>query len=101
MKELPIHLPARASLARIERAIDQAIAACGLTVKLRGTLRRFPRSVHWHVKCGRERGTLEITLWPQESRAWFTIQDGRRGEWIPAMAEQLGDTICKNVSASE
>ena len=97
MKELPIHLPAGASMTQIERAIDQAIAACGLAVTLRGTLRRFPKSVHWHVKRGRERGTLEITLWPRESRAWFTIQDGRR--WISAMTQLLCDMIQVQLTA--
>ena len=66
----------------IERSIDLAIAQSGLNVTLRASLRKFPGSVHWHVKRGKESGTLEITFWPQEHRAWFTIQAGRKGEWI-------------------
>ena len=62
--------------------IDQAIADTGLNVTLRATLRKFPGCIHWHVKRGNESGTIEITFWPQERRAWFTIQDSRTAVWI-------------------
>jgi hypothetical protein len=80
MKQVPIHLPR--GVQNVERAIDRAIADTGLTVVLRGSLKKFPGCVHWHTKRGRESGTLEITYWPGEHRAWFTIQSGRKGEWI-------------------
>jgi hypothetical protein len=60
---------------------------------MRTSLRTFPGCVHWHVKRGREPGTLEITFWPQERRAWFTIHDGRQAEWIEKSMKTLGEII--------
>jgi hypothetical protein len=81
MREIEIRLVS-ASNRKTERIIDHAIADSGLNVTLRATLRKFPGCIHWHVKRGKESGTLEITFWPQERRAWFTIQDSRTAEWI-------------------
>ena len=67
---------------RIELAIEDAIATSGLRISLRGTLQKYPGCAHWHVRSGRERGTLELTFWPAERRAWFTVQNGRTGDWI-------------------
>jgi hypothetical protein len=82
LRDIEIHIPSQADCSQLERSIDQAIAAIGLNVTLRSSLAKFPGCVHWHVKQGREPGTLEITLWPQKHRAWFTIQDGRKAPWI-------------------
>ena len=92
-----IPLPARVDCGAVERAVDQAIAECGLKVMLRGTLAKFPGCVHWHVKRGREAGTLEITYWPGERRAWFTVQMGRRGEWIEEMIVVIKKAIRRRV----
>ena len=64
--------------------IDQALAQVGLNTTLRDGLKKFPGCIHWHAKNGGQPGTLEITLWPQQQRAWFTIQDGRAAGWIDA-----------------
>jgi hypothetical protein len=74
---------------QIERVIDQAIYDSGLSVTMRASLRSYPGSVHWHVKRGSESGTLEITFWPLEHRAWFRVQDGRKAEWIEEGLETL------------
>ena len=93
MREIEIHFDSRADPGGVERSIDQAIGDAGLTVRLRGSLRKFPGCVHWHVKRGRQPGTLEITFWPREHRAWFTIQDGRRADWIGGQVQSLADAI--------
>ena len=93
MQEREIPLFSRADDGEVERAIDQAVADSGLHVTMRASLRTFPGSVHWHVKHGREPGTLEITFWPQERRAWFTIHDGRQAEWIEKSMEALDEMI--------
>lgn len=82
MREVEIALTSPADLSEIERSIDQAIADAGLSVTLRASLAKFPGCIHWHAKQGRESGTLEITFWPRERRAWFTIQSGRQAPWI-------------------
>jgi len=80
MREADLRLPAIDG--RIEQAIEDAIAASGLRISLRGTLKKYTGCVHWHVRNGRESGTLELTFWPAEQRAWFTVQNGRTADWI-------------------
>jgi hypothetical protein len=82
VRETEIPLLAVADCELIERVIDEAIVLEGLHVALRGSLKKYPGCVHWHVRRPGAAGTLEITLWRQQHRAWFTIQDGRRAPWI-------------------
>ena len=82
MRHIEIALPAGASDGQVVRAVDRAIARAGLNVTLRGTLKKYTGCVHWHVRNGRESGTLELTFWPAEQRAWFTVQNGRTADWI-------------------
>jgi hypothetical protein len=56
---------------------------------MKGTLASFPGCTHWHLKRNRERGVLEITLWPAQSRLWLSVQDGRKGAWIDAAVDKL------------
>ncbi len=78
---------------RVEQAIDRAIASADLSVTLRDTLKAFEGCIHWHVKNGRESGTLEITFWPKEHRAWFSVQQGRKAAWIDAKIKLLEAAI--------
>lgn len=93
MENLEIVLPAGATPAKVEQIIDAVITAAGLDVSLRGSLAKFPGCIHWHAKKPGATGTLEFTLWPQEQRAWLTVQSGRRAAWIevilPAVQRQL------------
>ena len=86
MQNIEIQLPPTASLSKAEKAIDATLAAVGLEVSLRGTLKQFPGCTHWHARSAGQSGTLELTLWPQQHRAWITIQSGRAADWI---AERL------------
>jgi hypothetical protein len=70
-------------------AVDEACERAGLTVTLRGTLAAYPGCVHWHVKKGREAGTLEITWWPKTGQLWFKIADNRNGHWIASAAGEI------------
>lgn len=93
MRNIEIELPAEFDPRRIERAIEAAIAQLGLRITMRASLAKFPGCKHWHVKLGRETGTLEITLWPQARRAWFTIQSARRAPWIAERQNLLNQAI--------
>jgi hypothetical protein len=93
MREIAIPITSQAACAEIERCIDRAIANIGLTITLRASLRKFPGCIHWHLKRGRESGTLEVTFWPQERRAWFTIQNGRKAGWIEEEIKLLDSAI--------
>jgi hypothetical protein len=92
MQNLELQLPPGDDDALIAR-IDRAIAKAGLFVSMRGTLKKFPGSIHLHLKQEKEAGTLEITFWPAERRAWLSIQDGRRGTWIEAKTAELRGLI--------
>ncbi len=62
--------------------IEEAAENNGLQIRLRGTLRIYPGSQHWHFQKPGERGTLEVTFWPAGNRVWFSVQAGRRAVWI-------------------
>jgi hypothetical protein len=83
-------LPARAAPAAVERALEAACPAHGLRLVRQGTLKTYPGSTHWHFKLGQARGTLEITYWPQQRRAWFKVAAGRRAAWIESAIARLG-----------
>lgn len=88
MIEYPLNLQSREGLALDPEAVDRCFAEAGLRVTLRGSLGKYPGCTHWHLKRGRERGTLEFTLLADGSRAWFSIQGGRTGDWLEnAIAE--------------
>jgi hypothetical protein len=97
--QIEIALPASFDGNSIDTVIESAIAHLNLRVTLRGSLKKFPGCVHWHVKNGRETGTLEITLWPAKRRAWFTVQGGRRGAWIEEKMALLKKSIQRRSKA--
>jgi hypothetical protein len=82
MQNIEIELPPKANLSKVEKTIEASLAAVGLEVSLRGTLKKFPGCTHWHAKSPGQSGTLELTLWPQQHRVWITIQNGRTADWI-------------------
>src|SRR5262245_21102708 len=62
VQHIEIPLPSNLDDAVVERAIDRAIASAGLQVALRGSLKKHLGCIHWHLKNGRESGTLEVTF---------------------------------------
>ncbi|MCI0398094.1 MAG: hypothetical protein L0322_24630 [Chloroflexi bacterium] len=89
METILLDIPAGADPAQAEAVIEGCCAAEGLRPALKSSLARYPGCVHWHYKQGKEPGTLEITLWPQERRAWFSIRPNRRGPWLTETAARL------------
>ena len=89
MTETAINLPDLTDTPSVVARIDAAVAAAGLTVTMKGTLRTYPDSTHWHCKCGCEKGTLEITIWPAGNRAWFKVQAARGAAWIDEVIPRL------------
>ena len=71
-----------ADLTRAAQVIAAACAAEGLRLALDSTLAKYPGCRHWHYKRDRQRGTLEITLWPARRRLWITVHAGRTGDSI-------------------
>jgi hypothetical protein len=98
MIELDVVVPAETDQTHIEAALNTACAGAGLRRTLKGTLARYPGSVHWHFAQPRERGTLEITWWPRRRRLWFKVSAGRTAPWLtallPSLQQALGDALC-------
>jgi len=99
MGVIEIELPRDAKLSNVEKSIDAALAAVGLQVSLRGTLKKFPGCTHWHARSPGQSGTLELTLWPQQHRAWITIQSGRTAEWITKKLPEVQNALQRRLAA--
>lgn len=93
MENIEIPLPRHIESVEVAQVIDAALAESGLTVTLRDSLKKYPGCIHWHAKNGRASGTLEITLWPRERRAWFTVQSGRRAPWTGEKLDLLSASL--------
>jgi hypothetical protein len=94
-ESIDIQVPENVTMERVGFAIDKIVLDLQLTVTMRGTLKTFPGSTHWHAKRGRGRGRgrLEVTWWPQRRKLWITIQAGRRAPWIEEIVpgDRIGD----------
>ncbi len=93
MIELNVSVPAGAGLAQIEQLVERIGADASLRRTLKGTLARYPGSVHWHYAHAREHGTLEITWWPARRRLWFKVSAGRTAPWITQQLPQLQSVL--------
>ena len=100
MQNIAIELPRGAILSEVEKTIEATLAAIGLQVSLRGTLKKFPGCTHWHARNPGRSGTLELTLWPQQHRAWISIQSGRTSEWITAKLPEVQQALDRHLAAS-
>jgi hypothetical protein len=88
-EEIDILVPQNVRPDKIIAVVDGAILDLDLIAAMRGSLKSFPGSIHWHVKRGRAQGTLEITWWPEERRLWIKIQAGRKAPWIDEIAPRF------------
>jgi hypothetical protein len=99
VNETPIALPKRLKPARVTALLDALLVEAGLHVTLRDTLRQYPGCVHWHLKRGRERGTLELTYWPAAGRVWLSVHRNRVAPWITptiaALQQQLQERFAE------
>ena len=100
MQNFEISLPSYMDEQIVEQAIDFSISELDLIPTLRCTLKKYPDCTHWHIKNGREPGTLEITFWPIHRRAWFTVQDGRKKTWIAEKMKLLERMIKTRIKSS-
>ena len=88
MTDLEVDISARANKP-LDQTIDGLCQAQGLLNTMKTTSSKYPGSIHWHFKKGHERGTLEVTLWPVQNRLWFSMQDGRKADWVMNVAREL------------
>jgi hypothetical protein len=64
----------------IAAAIEAAAFEAGVKIH-RGSLARYPGSIHWHFTRAGEKGTLEATWWPSKNRLWLSIHSNRAAAW--------------------
>lgn len=95
MTVFKLPLPAASDPGVVERLVESVCVAAGLTVTMKGTLRTYPGSTHWHYKRVREAGVLEVTYWPAGNRLWLSVQAGRTGEWTAIAAPELAETLAQ------
>ena len=93
MIESDIEIPEDINTEILIAAIERACRAHDLHCTLKGTLRKYPGSVHWHFKKGKQSGTLELTWWEDKQRLWFKVADGRTGAWVGESMRQIKEEI--------
>ena len=101
MQHIEIELPRSTNLSKAEKIIDATLAAVGLQVSLRGTLKKFPGCTHWHTKSPGKSGTLELTLWPEQHRAWISIQSRRAADWIADKLPEIQQALHRHLAAEQ
>jgi hypothetical protein len=101
MNQVEFRVPRGSDLADTENLIEKICAGHGLKLTRKGSLAKFPRSVHWHYKKCSGRGTLELTLWRERGRIWASIQDGRKAEWIEEELPELRKAIERGLGAEK
>jgi len=89
MEETEINVNPAVTEERLATLIEEAATRYGLRIHMKGTLRTYPGSQHWHLHKPGERGTLEVTLWSARKRLWLSVQAGRRANWITELLAQF------------
>ncbi len=93
MFEINIEIPNRQYTDAVVGVVERVCSNHKLNCTLKGTLAKYPGSVHWHFKQGKQKGILEITWWELENRLWFKVADGRTGPWIKEGLPQIKTEI--------
>jgi hypothetical protein len=101
MIEVEVELPPGVDLATAETVIEEVCTAENLDAILKSTLITYSGSTHWHFKKGKARGIVEVTLWPQERRLWFSMHHNRSAGWIRLAMERLKGAIEQRLRENE
>jgi hypothetical protein len=100
MQEIEFSVPREADLNRAEHLIEDACVALNLTCAMKSPLASYPGSTHWHFRNGKEKGTLELTLFPRDRRVWAQVQSGRKAPWIDALLPEVQRRIERELNPS-
>ena len=83
------------SWAQLEKDAMAIAERLELSAGPRQTLRTLPESVHYHFRREKETGTLELTIWPGESRVWLTVHANRAGRWTDPAADEMAHALAR------
>jgi hypothetical protein len=73
---------------RLSDTIEELATEHGLSISMKKPMAKLSGSMHWHLKKGRERGTLEVTLLA-EGRLWFSMHENRSADWVIDAAREF------------
>ena len=79
----------------ILRRIERWISENGLIHAAPVELRKYPGSLHWHLRRAGISGTLELTVWPGQRRIWMTRRANRDALWIAGLPEEFSEYLSK------
>ena len=82
MKSVEIKLPTIFDESEYVNRIETIIKQLSFTINTKTTLDSIPGSIHWHIKNGHEKGTLEATIDIYKPRFWLSYHDNRYADWI-------------------
>ncbi len=80
-------------LSHSELLIEKCCGKELLVIVMKGGLKSYQKSVHWHFRKRDQKGTLEFTLWPEQRRIWISIHSGRKGSWMKEAIPRLRKEI--------
>jgi len=95
MLEIELQIPDGVHKGDLIRCVEDVCVGNNLTCTLKGTLKKYPGSIHWHFKQDKQNGILEITWWETENRLWFKVADNRVSKWIDESIPKLKEEIEK------
>lgn len=93
MKEVEFTVPMNCDLGKADKLVEEICVRRGLQLAMKGTSASYPGSIHWHYKQPKQKGTLELTLFPLERRLWAKVQEGRKAPWIDEELPRLRRAI--------
>jgi hypothetical protein len=99
MREVEFSVPKKCDLKLAERLIEDICAQRELQMAMKGSQSKFPGSIYWHYKREKQKGTLELTLFPASRRLWAKVAEGRKGPWIDLELPPLEREVEKKLKA--
>jgi hypothetical protein len=97
MRNRTVRVPMGCDLIKTEKKIELLCEKEGLSQKIKRSLKGYSGSTHWHYKRGKEIGTLEITLLPNERKINFSVHENRKGPWTGKYADRLAKETRKEL----
>lgn len=97
MREVEFSVPRKCDMKLAERLVEDICADRGLQMVLKGSQSKFPGSIHWHYKREKQKGTLELTLFPAHGRLWAKVAEGRKAARIDSELPRLRREVEKKL----